>query len=299
MGCSDILYLFRASGESMRGGDAGIDGRAGRVPAAVVGFAVHPVSSPGLALDSDSGPVIAIIPARYQSSRLPGKALADIGGHPMIEHVYRRASAASSVSSVLVATDDERILEAVRAFGGTACLTSPDHPSGTDRLAEVIAQLGSEIVVNVQGDEPLIDPAMIDEAIEPLLADPMVVMSTLRKRIDDEGELLNPNVTKVVVDRDGYALYFSRAAIPFTRAGHPRAAAWRHIGLYVYRRDCLLQLAGLPPSALERSEGLEQLRALEHGIRILAVETTHDSIGVDTPADLDRVRRLVAGAVRA
>jgi len=260
---------------------------------------VHPVSSPGLALDSDSGPVIVIIPARYQSSRLPGKALADIGGRPMIEHVYRRASAASSVSSVLVATDDERILEAVRAFGGTACLTSPDHPSGTDRVAEVIAELGSEIVVNVQGDEPLIEPAMIDEAVEPLLADPMVVMSTLRKRIDDAAELLNPNVTKVVVDREGYALYFSRAPIPFTRAGHPRAQAWRHIGLYVYRRDCLLQLAGLPPSELERSEALEQLRALEHGIRILAVETKHDSIGVDTPDDLDRVRRLIAGAIRA
>jgi 3-deoxy-manno-octulosonate cytidylyltransferase (CMP-KDO synthetase) len=217
----------------------------------------------------------------------------------MIEHVYRRASAASSVSSVLVATDDERILEVVRAFGGTACLTSPDHASGTDRLAEVIAELGSEIVVNVQGDEPLIDPAMIDEAVEPLLADPMVVMSTLRKRIHDDAELLNPNVTKVVVDREGYALYFSRAPIPFTRPGQPRAAAWRHIGLYVYRRDCLLQLAGLPPSELERSEALEQLRALEHGIRILAVETKHDSIGVDTPDDLDRVRRLMAGTVRA
>jgi 3-deoxy-manno-octulosonate cytidylyltransferase (CMP-KDO synthetase) len=265
----------------------------------VVGFAVHPVSSPGLALDSDSGPVIAIIPARYQSSRLPGKALADIGGRPMIEHVYRRASAASSVSSVLVATDDERILEVVRGFGGVACLTSPDHPSGTDRLAEVAAALGSEIVVNVQGDEPLIEPSMIDEAVEPLLADPMVVMSTLRKRIDDESELLNPNVTKVVVDRDGYALYFSRAPIPFTRAGRPAARAWRHVGLYVYRRDCLLQLATLPPSELEQSEALEQLRALEHGIRILAVETQHDSIGVDTPADLERVRRLMAAAVRA
>jgi 3-deoxy-manno-octulosonate cytidylyltransferase (CMP-KDO synthetase) len=264
----------------------------------VVGFAVHPVSSPGLALDSDSGPVIAIIPARYHATRLPGKALADIGGHPMIEHVYRRTAAASSVSSVLVATDDERILEAVRGFGGVACLTSADHHSGTDRLAEVAAELASDIVVNVQGDEPLIEPSMIDEAIEPLLADPMVVMSTLRRRIEDEHELLNPNVTKVVVDRDGYALYFSRAPIPFRREGHPAARAWRHVGLYVYRRDCLLQIAALPPSELERSEGLEQLRALEHGIRILAVETRHDSIGVDTPEDLDRVRRLMAGAVR-
>ena len=259
---------------------------------------MHPVSSPGLAPDSDSGPVIAIIPARYQSSRLPGKALADIAGRPMIEHVYRRVAGASSVSSVLVATDDERILEAVRAFGGVACLTSPDHPSGTDRLAEVAAELGSEIIVNVQGDEPLIEPSMIDEAVEPLLADPMVVMSTLRRRIEDEAELRNPHVTKVVVDRDGYALYFSRAPIPHTRTGNPPARAWRHVGLYVYRRDCLLQLAALPPSELEQSEALEQLRALEHGIRILAVETNHDSIGVDTPEDLERVRRLMPGALR-
>ena len=217
----------------------------------------------------------------------------------MIEHVYRRVAAAASVSSVLVATDDERILETVRGFGGTACMTSPDHPSGTDRLAEVAAVLGSEIIVNVQGDEPLVEPSMIDEAIQPLLADPMVVMSTLRKQITDGAELQNPNVTKVVVDRDGYALYFSRAPIPFARPGQPPARAWRHVGLYVYRRDCLLQLASLPPTELERSEALEQLRALEHGIRILAVETSHDSIGVDTPEDLDRVRRLMEGAVRA
>jgi 3-deoxy-manno-octulosonate cytidylyltransferase (CMP-KDO synthetase) len=264
----------------------------------VVGFAVHPDSSPGLALDSDSGPVVAIIPARYHSTRLPGKALADIAGRPMIEHVYRRAAAATSVSSVLVATDDERILEAVRGFGGVACMTSPEHRSGTDRLAEVAAELASEIIVNVQGDEPLLEPGMIDEAIEPLLADPMVVMSTLRKRIEDPAELANPNVTKVVVDREGYALYFSRAPIPYTRQGCPPAPAWRHIGLYVYRRDCLLQLASLPPTALEQSEALEQLRALEHGIRILAVETSHDSIGVDTPDDLERVRRITAGALR-
>jgi 3-deoxy-manno-octulosonate cytidylyltransferase (CMP-KDO synthetase) len=230
---------------------------------------------------------------------LPGKALADIGGRPMIEHVYRRAAAALSISSVLVATDDDRILEAVRSFGGAACMTSADHQSGTDRLAEVASDLACDIIVNVQGDEPLIEPAMIDEAIEPLLVDPLVVMSTLRRRIENPADLQNPNVTKVVVDRDGYALYFSRAPIPFVREGAPPAAAWRHIGLYVYRRDCLLQLAGLPPTELERSESLEQLRALENGIRILAVETKFDSIGVDTPEDLERVRRLVHGAVRA
>jgi 3-deoxy-manno-octulosonate cytidylyltransferase (CMP-KDO synthetase) len=217
----------------------------------------------------------------------------------MIEHVYRRASGATAVSSVLVATDDDRILEAVRAFGGAACMTSPDHQSGTDRLAEVATELACDIIVNVQGDEPLIEPAMIDEAVEPLLADPLVVMSTLRRRIEDPLELQNPNVTKLVVDREGYALYFSRAPIPFARQGAPAAAAWRHVGMYVYRRDCLLQLAKLPPTELERSECLEQLRALEHGIRILAVETQYDSIGVDTPEDLERVRRLVQGAVRA
>ena len=217
----------------------------------------------------------------------------------MIEHVYRRVSGATAVSSVLVATDDDRILEAVRSFGGAACMTSPDHQSGTDRLAEVAAELACDIIVNVQGDEPLIEPAMIDEAVEPLLADPLVVMSTLRRQIEDPRELENPNVTKLVVDREGYALYFSRAPIPFVRQGAPAAAAWRHVGMYVYRRDCLLQLAQLPATELERSECLEQLRALEHGIRILAVETKYDSIGVDTPEDLERVRRLVHGAVRA
>jgi 3-deoxy-manno-octulosonate cytidylyltransferase (CMP-KDO synthetase) len=238
------------------------------------------------------------IQAVSSPSRLPGKALADIGGHPMIEHVYRRTASATSISSVLVATDDDRILEAVRAFGGAACMTRPDHPSGTDRLAEVAAELSCDIIVNVQGDEPLIEPAMIDEAVEPLLEDPLLMMSTLRRRIEDPADVHNPNVTKVVVDRDGYALYFSRAPIPFVREGAPPAAAWRHVGLYVYRRDCLLQLAGLPSTDLERAECLEQLRALAHGIRILAVETHYDSIGVDTPDDLERVRRLIPGPVR-
>ena len=217
----------------------------------------------------------------------------------MIEHVYRRAAAAMYVTSVIVATDDERILEAVRGFGGVACMTAAYHASGTDRIAEVASELSCEIVVNVQGDEPLIEPSMIDEAIEPLRADPLVVMSTLRRRMDDRADIDNPNVTKVVVDREGYALYFSRAPIPYVREGAPAAAAWRHVGLYVYRREILLQLAGLAPTELERSESLEQLRALQHGIRILAVETEHDSIGVDTPEDLERVRRLIAGAVRA
>ena len=216
----------------------------------------------------------------------------------MIELVYRRAEAARSISSVLVATDDERIVRAVEGFGGRARMTSRAHASGTDRLAEVAADLDCDVVVNVQGDEPLIEPEMIDEAVAPFAADPSLMMTTLRRRIDDPAELRNPNVTKVVVDRDGFALYFSRAPIPFVRDGSPAAPAWRHVGLYAYRRPCLLRLAALAPTALERSEALEQLRALEHGIRIKALETAFDSIGVDTPEDLERVRRLVTAAVR-
>jgi 3-deoxy-manno-octulosonate cytidylyltransferase (CMP-KDO synthetase) len=216
----------------------------------------------------------------------------------MIEHVYRRAAAARSIQAVIVATDDRRIFEAVRAFGGDVRMTSPRHESGTDRLAEVVRSLDCDIVVNVQGDEPLIEPEMIDQTVAPLAADPATPMSTLRRRITNPEETANPNVTKVVVDRDGFALYFSRAPIPYARAGCPPAAQWRHIGLYGYRRDCLLRLASLAPTELERSEALEQLRALEHGIRIKTIETTFDAIGVDTPDDLARVRRMMVTAAR-
>jgi 3-deoxy-manno-octulosonate cytidylyltransferase (CMP-KDO synthetase) len=212
----------------------------------------------------------------------------------MIEHVYRRASAAISIASVIVATDDRRIAEAVAAFGGDARMTSDAHESGTDRLAEVAASLTCDLIVNVQGDEPLIEPEMIDEAVRPFASDSTLEMSTLRKRIDDPSELRNPNVTKVVVDEDDFALYFSRAPIPHTREGCPPATAWRHIGMYVYRRDTLLRLSRMPPNVLERAEALEQLRALAHGIRIKCVETACESVGVDTPADLERVRALLA-----
>jgi 3-deoxy-manno-octulosonate cytidylyltransferase (CMP-KDO synthetase) len=218
--------------------------------------------------------------------------LADINGRPMIEHVYRRASEARTIASVIVATDDARIADAVRSFGGDVRMTSALHQSGTDRLAEVARTLTNDLIVNVQGDEPLIAPEMIDEAVAPFAAEPALRMSTLRRRLTDPADLQNPNVTKVVVDLDGYALYFSRAPIPHTRPGNPAAPAWVHVGLYVYRRECLLTLAGLPPTALEQSEALEQLRALDHGIRIKAIETQHASIGVDTPEDLDRVRRI-------
>jgi 3-deoxy-manno-octulosonate cytidylyltransferase (CMP-KDO synthetase) len=214
----------------------------------------------------------------------------------MIEHVYRRAKGATSVSRVIVATDDLRIARAVLAFGGEAKLTRPDHPSGTDRLAEVVAKLSCDIVVNVQGDEPLIDPRSIDEAVA-AFSDPGVLIATLCRRITDGAELKDPNVVKIAIDRGGFALYFSRAPIPYVR--DPRGGwppMYRHIGLYAYRRSALMVLATLEPTPLERAEGLEQLRALEHGIRIKTVETSYDSIGVDTPADLEHVRRLLSAA---
>ena len=215
----------------------------------------------------------------------------------MIEHVYRRAAAARLVDAVLVATDDERVRDAVAAFGGNARMTRPDHPSGTDRLAEVANALSCAVVVNVQGDEPLLEPESIDEAIAALLEDPSNQMATLCRPIEEPSEFQDPNVVKVVRDRAGFALYFSRAPIPHARgAGGGRAPALKHIGLYVYRREFLLRLASLAPTPLEKAESLEQLRALEHGFRIRVVESAHDSVGVDTPADLDRVRRLVASA---
>jgi 3-deoxy-manno-octulosonate cytidylyltransferase (CMP-KDO synthetase) len=197
------------------------------------------------------------------------------------------------MSRVIVATDDLRIARTVTGFGGHVRLTRPDHLTGTDRLAEVAAALDCDVVVNVQGDEPLIDPRAITEVVAPF-ADPSISMTTLYRRIDTPAELTDPNVVKVVVDRAGFALYFSRAPIPHQR--NPRGGwppLYRHIGLYAYRRSALMVIASLEPTPLERAESLEQLRALEHGIRIKTVETAYDSIGVDTPQDLEQVRRLL------
>jgi 3-deoxy-manno-octulosonate cytidylyltransferase (CMP-KDO synthetase) len=212
----------------------------------------------------------------------------------MIEHVYRRVSAAAIVSEVIVATDDLRIATRVHDFGGKVRLTKATHETGTDRLAEIAASLDCDVVVNVQGDEPLIDPRAIAELVAPFAADGSIQMTTLYRRIHDPAELGNPNVTKVVIDRGGFAMYFSRAPIPYLR--DPRGGwppLYRHIGLYAYRRSTLLVLASLEPTPLERAESLEQLRALEHGIRIKAIETRYESFGVDTPEDLEQVRRLL------
>ncbi len=240
--------------------------------------------------------VVGLIPARYASKRFPGKALAVLGGKPLIQHVVERASRAKGLSEVVVATDDVRIAEAVRGFGGTARMTAARHPSGTDRIAEVARDLACDLVVNIQGDEPLVDPADIDAAVAPLLDDPSVPMGTLACPLPLE-QAADPNAVKVVVGTNGFALYFSRAPIPYLRDGHGGGSSpyLLHIGLYVYRREVLLRLASLPPTPLEERERLEQLRALEHGIRIRVVLTERASLGVDTPEDLERVRRLLTG----
>jgi len=265
----------------------------------VLRFGVPPDSPPTGRPASRGERVVAIIPARYHSTRLHGKPLAQIAGRPMIEHVYRRASGAAQVAEVIVATDSERVADAVRAFGGRVEMTSATHRSGSDRVAEVAARIDASIVVNVQGDEPLVAPAAIDQVIAPLLADPSIAIATLARRIEREADYTDSAVVKVVVGVGGRALYFSRSPIPHVRgSAAPVAGAVvrKHIGLYVYRRQALLAFSRLDPTPLERAESLEQLRALEHGMRIMVVDTDYDSIGVDTPEDLERVRQLAAAA---
>ncbi|MBN2369518.1 MAG: 3-deoxy-manno-octulosonate cytidylyltransferase [Vicinamibacteria bacterium] len=253
--------------------------------------------------------IAAIIPARYASTRLPGKPLSDILGKPMIQHVYERVSRARSIDRVFVATDDERIVRAVRAFGGEALLTAASHRSGTDRLAEAVALIDADIVVNPQGDEPLINPDAVDSAVEPLHRDAALPMATLSAAIRDVAEMLSPDVVKVVVDAAGDALYFSRSPIPYSREDGAsdrrkaaaiavsRGLARKHVGLYVYRRAALLRFASLPPSPAEEAERLEQLRALHHGLRIRVVPLDSEpGPSVDTPEDLERVRSFIEAA---
>ena len=240
--------------------------------------------------------VVCIIPSRYESSRFPGKPLADLCGKPMIQHVYERVLRAKTVSSAAVATDDERIFAAVRAFGGQAVMTSARHRSGTDRIAEAVESMGLQdaaIVVNIQGDQPLFEPVQVDEVVGPLLADPSIPMSTLVYRIVRDEEITHPNAVKVAFDRNGFALYFSRATIPYVRDRGRQADYYKHHGIYAYRRDFLDVFTRLPEGKLEKLEALEQLRALEHGYRIKVVETLHDSVEVDTPEELQRVRDII------
>ena len=252
--------------------------------------------------------IIAIIPARYGSTRFPGKSLALISGKPMIQWVYERTKKSRLVNRVIVATDDDRIAKAVAAFNGEAMMTSPTHPTGTDRIAEVAKGLDCSYVVNVQGDEPLIQPDMIDEAVAPLLDDPSIPMGTLCKKIEDREETFDLNVVKVVFDEKRFALYFSRAPIPWDRDGWAgknqepgvrshmpgtESHMYKHIGLYVYRRDFLLSYSKMPPTPLEEIEKLEQLRALERGYKIKVVVTEHESFGVDIPGDLGKIQKHI------
>jgi 3-deoxy-manno-octulosonate cytidylyltransferase (CMP-KDO synthetase) len=237
--------------------------------------------------------ILGIIPARFASTRFPGKVLAPLGGKTVLQHVYERASQSRYLTSILIATDDQRVFEVARGFGARARMTREDHPSGTDRAAEIASAEDAELVVNIQGDEPLIDPAAIDAAILPLAHDSAIVMGTLKKRIEDRREVDDPNVVKVVTDQRGDAVYFSRCPIPFHRDENRLAGDYfKHIGLYVYRRDFLLAYPALPQGPLERAERLEQLRALENGYAIRVVETEYESLGVDTPADLERVSMM-------
>jgi 3-deoxy-manno-octulosonate cytidylyltransferase (CMP-KDO synthetase) len=243
--------------------------------------------------------VIGVIPARYSSTRLPGKPLADIHGKPLIQHVYEAARRAASLESVVVATDDERIAAAVRAFGGLVALTRADHQSGTDRVAEVASATGADLVVNVQGDEPLLDPRMIDECVIALKSAidrrAAVGMATVLKPVG-ESAFHDPGVVKCVTDAHGRALYFSRSLIPYPRQRTAAFTVYEHIGLYAYTRETLLRLSQLPPSRLEQIECLEQLRALENGIGIQTVVTACEGelVSVDTQQDLDQVRRILA-----
>jgi len=236
--------------------------------------------------------ILAVIPARYASTRFPGKVLVPIAGKSMLQHVWERASLARYLTSTIVATDDERVCEAARSFGARVRMTRADHPSGTDRAAEVASAEGAELVVNIQADEPLVDPAAIDAAILPLAHDAQILMGTLKKRIEDPREISDPHVVKVVTGHDGNALYFSRCPVPYAPDQAAPPVYYKHVGLYVYRRDFLLGYPTLRVGPLEQAERLEQLRALENGYPIRVVETEYESLGVDTPEDLERVSRF-------
>src|SRR6202140_4640064 len=239
--------------------------------------------------------VVIIIPARYGSTRLPGKPLVQLAGQPMIQRVYARAKLAQTVNRVIVATDDERIIKAVEAFGGEARMTRPDHRTGTERVAEVAAHETGDVFVNVQADEPLLDPAAVDTAVGALLSDSATSVSTVATPIKLPADIMDPNVCKVVLDFDENALYFSRAPIPWVRdtAAKLQVRHLKHLGLYVFRRDALLEYPTLPQGELERIEQLEQLRWLENGWKIRVSEVEHDAVSVDVPEDVARVEKLL------
>jgi len=243
---------------------------------------------------SEKQKVVGIIPARYGSSRFQGKILADICGKPMIQRVYEQSKKSNLLDRLIVAVDDERVLKCVQKFGGQAVMTHSFHKSGTDRIAEAIEKISADIVVNIQGDQPILDAAMIDEAVQPMLEDSNLQMSTLKIKIGEE-DYNNPDVVKVVTDENNFALYFSRSLVPYSR-DKVAVDVYEHVGLYVYRKDFLLEISKMPQTILEKIEMLEQLRVLEKGYKIKVIETRCDrnsGISVDTPEDLDKVERII------
>jgi len=239
--------------------------------------------------------IVVVIPARYGSTRLPGKPLVLLAGKPMIQRVFERAKLSKRAERVIVATDDERIVNAVEAFGGEARMTRPDHRTGTERVAEVAAHVEGDVFVNVQGDEPLLDPKAVDAAISSLLEEPQALISTVATSVKTPGDIMDPNVVKTVLDFESNALYFSRAPIPWVRdtAGKIQVRHWKHLGLYVFQRDALLEYPTLPQGELEKIEQLEQLRWLENGWKIRVAEVAHDAVSVDVPEDVARVEKLL------
>lgn len=248
--------------------------------------------------DSGATKVLAVIPARYASVRFPGKPLAPIAGKAMIQHVVERVRQAKRVSQVVVATEDARIKTAVEAFGGEAIITRSDHRTGTDRVAEVATHIAAAVYINVQGDEPLIDPGTIDALVEAMLEDDSIQLATPCTSIGQPNDIMDPNIVKVVRDFESNALYFSRAPIPWVRDSAQTVTArhWKHLGLYGFRREALLEFPTLPPGELEHLEQLEQLRWLENNFRIRVIETNYDAVSVDVPTDVPRVEKLLSEA---
>lgn len=242
--------------------------------------------------------VIGVIPARYGSTRLKAKVLADLLGKPVIQHVWERAGQSRRLDDLLIACDDERVLKKAKEFGAKAILTSKDHASGSDRIIEAVNGLEVDVVINIQGDEPLIHPTMIDDLARVMLEDSSCVMATVIKAIDNPKDIEDPNVVKVVIDENQNALYFSRSAIPYNREEIPIKAVryYKHLGIYAYRKDFLMAFRHLPASYLEKAERLEQLRVLEAGYKIKTVKTKFDTIAVDTQADLKRVKAVLKKA---
>jgi len=242
---------------------------------------------------------VGIIPARYSSTRFEGKLLADFYGKPVIQHTWENAKKANSIDELIIATDDKRIYNAAKGFGANVVYTSIAHKSGSDRLTEVAASIDAKVVVNIQADEPLLHPSMVDDVTEAVLKDKELVMATLCHKIKDATEIHDPNVVKVVFDRNGIALYFSRAAIPYERIGSDDKLQiidyYKHIGIYAYAKDFLFTFKSLPQSRLERTEKLEQLRVIENGYKIKVIETKFDTIGIDTPEDLSRAVEIIKG----